>query len=298
MVAPLAEYPFRSHWFIHEGLRQHYLDEGDPDAPAVVLLHGNPTWSFYYRKLVAPLAAHHRVIVPDHMGCGYSDKPESYSYTLARHRDNLSALLEHLGISQASLVLHDWGGVIGMAYATRYPERIQRLVVLNTAAFVLPRIPMRIQICRYPVVGPLLVRGLNAFLWLSFLFATRQWRRFDRQVRQGYLAPYDDWNHRVAIQRFVEDIPLEADHPTRPLLAEIEANLPGLAEHPMLILWGAGDFCFTARYFLTRWRELFPRAQVELLAGAGHYVVEDAWERLLPLMIPFLGEETDGRAAL
>lgn len=290
MVAQ-AEYPFRSQWFLHQGLRQHYLDEGDATAPVVVLLHGNPTWSFYYRKLIPPLARSHRVIVPDHMGCGYSDKPTAYAYTLEQHIQNLTALLEHLGITACSLVLHDWGGVIGMGYATRFPARIQRLVVLNTAAFVLPRIPMRIQLCRYPVLGPLLVRGLNAFLGLSFVFATRQWRRFSREVRRGYLAPYQDWSSRIAIQRFVEDIPLEANHPTRPVLAAIEAGLPSLANKPMLILWGAGDFCFTAKHFLPRWRAHFPQAQVELLQGAGHYVVEDAWERLLPLMEPFLADE-------
>lgn len=290
-MVSLADYPFASHWFVNEGLRQHYLDEGDPQAPVVVLLHGNPTWSYYYRKLIPGLARSHRVIVPDHMGCGYSDKPQSYPYTLAQHRDNLQALLEHLGIERCSLVLHDWGGVIGMGYATRFPERIERLVVLNTAAFVLPRIPMRIQICRYPLIGPLLVRGLNAFLGLSFVFATRQWRRFSREVRRGYLAPYDHWNHRVAIQRFVEDIPLEADHPTRPVLAAIEADLPRLRDHPMLILWGAADFCFTARYFLRRWQTLFPEARSELIHGAGHYVVEDAWERLLPEIQGFLSTE-------
>ena len=135
-----ALYPFQSRFFEHLGLRLHYLDEGAGDP--VVMLHGNPTWSFYYRRLVEALRTSHRVIAPDHIGCGLSDKPDDghYDYTLARRVEDLDALLEWLGVEKnVTLVLHDWGGMIGMTWACRHPERIARIVVLNTAAFPMPR---------------------------------------------------------------------------------------------------------------------------------------------------------------
>ncbi len=156
-------YPFVGHFHDRGGLRQHYLDEGQGDP--VVMLHGNPSWSFYYRNLVLALRDRYRVIVPDHIGCGLSDKPDDsrYSYTLQQRVDDLDALLASLGIGEKiTLVLHDWGGMIGMAYASRHPERIARLVILNTAAFHLPaskKFPLALKICRDTPLGALLIRG-------------------------------------------------------------------------------------------------------------------------------------------
>src|SRR5690606_5870175 len=132
-------YPFRGRYFDVGGARMHYLDEGTGEP--VVMLHGNPTWSFYYRELVRALSPRYRCIVPDHVGMGPSDKPgaDRYEYTLERRVDDLGALLEPLGVERdVTLVLHDWGGMIGMAWAARRPERVARLVILNTAAFPLP----------------------------------------------------------------------------------------------------------------------------------------------------------------
>ena len=286
-------YPFESHWLSLAGGRLHYLDEGPRDAPVLVMLHGNPTWSFYYRSLILSLRDRYRIIAPDHMGCGFSDKPQDYAYTLKQHIDNLEILLGRLGLQRIGLVLHDWGGAIGMGYAARHPKRINRFVVFNTAAFFVPRVPLRIRLCRIPLLGEFLVRGLNGFSLAALLFATSQHRRFNRAVRAGYLTPYASWQKRIAIYRFVRDIPLEPDHPTRVTLAAIEAGLSRFRQHPMLILWGADDFCFTKRDFLPRWRSLFPQAEVEVYERAGHYVVEDAIERIVPRLSTFLSA-TDG----
>src|SRR5262249_16685978 len=157
--------------------------EGEP----VVMLHGNPTWSFFYRNLVAGLRETHRTIVPDHVGCGLSDKPDDrgYDYTLARRVDDLEALLDHLGLGAGlTLLLHDWGGMIGMAYASRPPDRVRRLVGLNTAAFRLPagkRLPWSLWLCRKTPLGPLLVRGLGAFSRGAVRFCCR--RPLPRAVR-------------------------------------------------------------------------------------------------------------------
>ena len=288
-VRPAAEYirDFRSRSMEIDGHRYHYLDDGPRDAPAIVMLHGNPTWCFYYRSLVSSMRARFRVIVPDHMGCGLSARPEPYDYALLRHIENLERLIDALDIDHLSLVMHDWGGAIGMGFAGRHPERIRGLVVMNSAAFFAPRCPLRIRICRVPGIGALLVRGLNGFARAALVFATSQPDRFTPEVRSAYIAPYRSWRERVGLHGFVRDIPLEPGHPTRPVLDSVEASLERLRDHPMLILWGDDDFCFTVHPFLDRWRALFPNARVHVIEGAGHYVLEDAHERVLPSICEF-----------
>ncbi len=283
-------YPFTSNWLDLDGLRYHYLDEGPKDAPPVLMLHGNPTWSFYYRTLIPEISRTHRVIVPDHIGCGFSDKPQQYSYTLDQHVKNVEHLAEHLGLQDISLVVHDWGGPIGLGYAVRHPETINRFVIFNTAASAaqITAIPKRIRFCRIPLIGKATVRGINGFSRGALYFATSQRSRFKSGVQAGYLAPYDSWQNRIAVHEFVKDIPLEENHPTRKTAVEIEAGLEQFQKHPMLILWGADDFCFTVKEFLADFQERFPRADIHILDQAGHYVVEDAYERILPQMTRFL----------
>ena len=167
-----ALYPFAGHFLnVGAGIRLHYLDEGH--GPPVVMVHGNPTWSFFYRSLVLRLRGRHRCVVPDHVGCGLSDKPSAsqYPYSLDRRVADLGALLEHLKLDRdVTLVMHDWGGMIGTAWATRFPERVKRLVVLNTAAFPLPkskRLPLSLWVARDTALGAVLVRGLNLFCRLA-----------------------------------------------------------------------------------------------------------------------------------
>jgi haloalkane dehalogenase len=281
-------YPFASHWLDLDGVRYHYLDEGPRTGPPVVMVHGNPTWSFYYRTLIPALALAQRVIVPDHVGCGLSDKPQEYPYTLEQHIRNLERLVAHLGLSDLTLVMHDWGGAIGMGYAIRHPETVVRLVVFNTAAFFKPVLYWPIRLARWPLLGDVALRGFNAFARGALIMGTAQRRRFTPAVRAGYLAPYDSWQNRVAILRFVRDIPMEPGHPTRRTIDEIEARLPLLCERPMLICWGARDPVFTVRDFLAEWQARFPQAEVHIFEDAGHYVVEDAHERIAPLLVRFV----------
>jgi haloalkane dehalogenase len=266
----------------------HYLDEGPRDGAVLVMCHGNPTWSFYYRTLIPALSETYRVIVPDHVGCGLSDKPQDYTYTLEQHIKNLEALLAHLDLPSMTLVLHDWGGGIGMGYATRHPETVRRFVIFNTSAFYMPAIPWVLKLARSPVVGAFLLRGLNAFAGLAVRLAMVHRERMTGEVRAGYLAPYDTWHNRIAIYRFVQDIPVTEAHPTRATVDAIDAELTCFQDHPMLIIWGAQDFVFTVESFLAGWRQRFPHAEVHVLEDAGHYVVEDAHERIVPLMTSFL----------
>ena len=266
----------------------HYLDEGEGEA--VVMLHGNPTWSFMYRDLIQALRPHHRVICPDHIGCGLSDKPRDWPYRLENHIANIEKLLDdHLGVQRIRLVLHDWGGAIGMGYAVRHPERIERIVLFNTAAFLQNQCPWRIRVCRLPVVGTLAVRGFNAFARAACSMAVARGKRLQGAIRDGFLHPYDSWAHRIATHRFVQDIPLHPPHPSWETVAHIQKNLHLLRDRPVLICWGKQDFCFTET-FLNMWRQYFPEAEVHGFDHAGHYLLEDAKEEIIPLVSSFLGK--------
>jgi len=280
-------YPFESHRIELEGFGCHYLDEGT--GPTLLLLHGNPTWSFYWRELVLGLRGRYRVVVPDHIGCGLSDKPgvREYPYTLARRVADVGRLIRELDLGQITLIAHDWGGAIGMGAAVAAPERFARFVLMNTAAFRSRRCPLRIRACRTPLLGRLAVQGLNLFARAALRMAVCHRERITPAVRAGLLAPYDSWRHRIAVHRFVLDIPLRRRHPSYHTLAQIEAGLPQFHRHPVCLIWGMRDWCFTPA-FLDRFREFFPEADVHRLADAGHYVVEDAHERIVPLVEEFL----------
>ena len=263
-----------------------YLDEGPRGNEAVMMLHGNPTWSFYYRNLVRALSASVRCIAPDHVGMGLSGKPESYDYSLASRIADVEALADSLGLRKVHLVVHDWGGAIGMGLAVRKPERIGRIVIMNTAAFPSPRIPARIALCRVPWIGAFVVRGLNGFAEPATWMAMAQ-RRLTWDERKAYLHPYGSWANRIGVHRFVRDIPMEANHPSRATLEGIARALPSLAGHRKLIVWGARDFCFDES-FLAAWRELYPDAQLHLLERTGHYVLEDGGASALEPICNFL----------
>ncbi|HEX3728674.1 MAG TPA: alpha/beta fold hydrolase [Opitutaceae bacterium] len=267
-------YPFAPRTFATAGgAKLSYLDEGPRSDEAVLMVHGNPTWSFYYRDLVREISPAARCIVPDHVGMGLSAKPAQHDYTLAGRIADLEALVESLGLKKVHLVVHDWGGAIGFGWAARHPERVGKIVILNTAAFFLPRLPRRIALCRVPGLGALLVRGANAFAAGAATMAMHQ-RRLTREERRGYLYPYGSWADRIGVHRFVQDIPMDPGHPSRATLEAVAGSLPRFAPNAALILWGGRDFCFND-LFLRHWQVLYPAAEAVRLAEAGHYVLEE-----------------------
>jgi len=284
-----AEYPFVPQTFVTpRGAAMSYLDEGPRADSAVLMLHGNPTWSFYYRNLIGVLAPHRRCIAPDHIGMGLSEKPADYDYRLSVRVADVEALVASLGVKRVDLVVHDWGGAIGFGFAARHPELIGRIVVLNTAAFVASRIPLRIAACRLPLLGPLIVRGLNGFAGPATWMAMHRHRLTPAQ-KAGYLYPYDSWANRVAVDAFVRDIPMHPGHPSRAALEEVERGLAQFRTRPALVIWGGRDFCFNDA-FLARWREILPQATYRRIDDAGHYVLEDAAAEILPELAGFLAE--------
>jgi haloalkane dehalogenase len=285
-------YPFYSNYitFNYGKHRYHYLDEGPRTrGKAVVMLHGNPTWSFYFRNVVLALRDKYRCVVPDHMGCGLSDKPQDYSYTLKQHILNAEDLLNRLELDDVTLIVHDWGGAIGMGVAARNPQRVKKLVVMNTAAFTSSLIPMRLELCRLPIFGDIAIRGFNAFALGALRMAIAHRDRITPQIRAGYVAPYNNWQNRVALLRFVQDIPMHPSHPTWPVLKSIEDGLEQFKNRPMLLCWGLKDFVFTEA-FLKEWEKRFPQAEALRFADAGHYVLEDAHERITPKILEFLAK--------
>jgi haloalkane dehalogenase len=273
-------YPFEPHWQRLEHGRMHYVDTGGT-GEVLLLLHGNPTWSFLWRDLIRSLALQgFRCIAPDHLGMGLSEKPERF-FRLADRIAHIETLLNALNIERYHLGVHDWGGPIGFGVAVRQPERVGKILVTNTAAFPLPAgaLPRRIALCRNPRLGAFVVRALNGFAWPATYMAAKH--GLSNIVRAGYLAPYDTWAARGAIARFIQDAPIEADHPSRPVLQEIGDGLTKLRDKPMLIAWGGRDFCFNdAR--LDEWKHRFPEALIRYQAKAGHYVLEDAADILIP----------------
>jgi haloalkane dehalogenase len=281
-VIDTALYPFAGHFLDVGGPRLHYLDEGR--GPPVVMVHGNPTWSFYYRDLVRRLSDRYRCVVPDHVGCGLSDKPPAsqYPYSLERRVADLTGLLDHLRLDRdVTLVVHDWGGMIGTAWATRFPERVKRLVVLNTAAFHLPpgkRLPLSLRVGRNTTLGAVLIRGFNMFCRAAAKWCVTR-RPLPPAVRRMYLAPYDSWAHRVAVLKFVQTIPLRPTDSGYDIVSETERRLPPLRDKPVLICWGMRDFVFDAD-FLAQWTKHFPAAEVRRYADTGHYILEDAGDEV------------------
>jgi haloalkane dehalogenase len=280
-------YPFAPHEFVTpRDARMSFLDEGPRGDSAVLMLHGNPSWSFYFREVVRAVSPVRRCVVPDHVGMGLSEKPAHYDYSLAARIGDVEALVWKLGLRQIDLVVHDWGGAIGFGFAARHPGLVRRIVILNTAAFRSRRIPVRIALCKLPLVGPALVRGLNAFAAPATSMAMHR-RSLSPDETRAYLWPYDSWAHRVAVSAFVRDIPLHAAHPSWPALVAAEEGLAQFRERRALVVWGGRDFCFNDSY-LARWRQFLPQATVHRIADAGHYVLEDAREEAVPLVRDFL----------
>ena len=269
----------------------HFLDEGPRDAPIVLMVHGNPTWSFYYRNLVLALRDRYRCIVPDHIGCGLSDKPgdSKYSYTLARRISDLGALMDHLQPKTViHMIVHDWGGMIGFGWATERPEQIGNMIIGNTAAFPLPpekKLPAALWLVRNTKLGALLVQGLNAFSGIAARVAFK--RPVSAEVRKAYTGPYDSWDNRIATLRFVQDIPLEPDDPGYKIVQTTESRLPELAGQPCLLAWGLKDFVFD-RHFLKQWKLIFPHAQVLEYPDYGHYIFEDGGQALTQVISDFM----------
>ncbi len=288
----LPGYPFTPKQFeVRPGLSMSYLDEGPRDGEIVVMLHGNPSWSYYWRNLVSALGDKYRCIVPDHIGMGFSDKPadRDYDYTLQSRIDDVSALLNHLGITgPVTLAVHDWGGMIGFGWALTHAEQVKRLVITNTAAFPLPsakKMPWQLSLGRDSRFGAFLIRAFNAFSGGASYLGVEN--RMPADVRRAYVSPYDSWANRISTLRFMQDIPLHPGDKAWALVESVGQKLPQFADRPAFIGWGLKDFVFD-QHFLAGFARALPQAEVTAFEDAGHYVLEDKAAELVPAIRAFL----------
>jgi pimeloyl-ACP methyl ester carboxylesterase len=287
-----ALYPFTPKRFDANGHAMSYLDEGSGDP--VVMLHGNPTWSFYYRNLVSALRPNHRCIVPDHIGCGLSDKPDAtqYDYSLKSRIDDVERLLDSLNVTEKiTLVLHDWGGMIGMGYAARHPGRIARIVAINTGCTRLPAekpLPFTLKVGRNTKLGEWLILKQNAFCRAAVRWCVTR-KPLSADVKSMYLAPYDSPANRIAVLKFVQTIPLAPNDPGYDIVTGIEATLPKFAHVPTMLLWGMKDFVFD-KHFLAAWQKHFPHAETHTWPDCGHYLLEDASDEAITFVKSFLAK--------
>jgi haloalkane dehalogenase len=291
------DYPFTPQRIeVRDGIAMSCLDEGPRDGEVVVMLHGNPSWSYYWRHLVLGLRDRYRCIVPDHVGMGLSDKPDDapdasprYDYTLQSRVEDLESLLDGLGITgPVTLAVHDWGGMVGFGWALSHMPRVKRLVILNTAAFPMPQakpMPWQLSMGRDSRLGGWLIRRLNLFARGAAWLGTE--RRLPTAVRRAYIAPYAGWRNAIGTLRFMQDIPLHESDRAWPLVSEAGQRLHEFADRPAFIGWGLRDFVFD-RHFLDGFRRALPEAQVHAFEDAGHYVLEDRHEILVPEIRAFL----------
>ena len=277
-------YPFADHFYDLPAGRMHYVDEGS--GPPVVLVHGTPTWSFLYRHLIKCLSADHRCVAPDHLGFGLSDKPPGWSYRPQEQAANLRSFIEGLGLKDITLVVHDFGGPIGLAYALDCPQNVRRLVVFNTWLWGTRDDP------HFAMAGKMLDNAFGRFLYLRLGFSVRVMvplggrSPLPRDVQRQYLAPLATPADRAATWACAQAIVGESDW-----YESLWQRRAAIQDKPALILWGMRDGAFRPQE-LARWESLFSAAQVVRYPQAGHLVQEAEGARLCPVVAPFLREGT------
>jgi haloalkane dehalogenase len=266
-------YPFKSRFAQIDGSLVHYVDEGS--GPPLLLLHGNPTWSFLYRDVINGLRDRYRCIAPDHLGFGLSRAAAGFAFTAAEHAAVLERLVEHLDLREVTMMVQDWGGPIGFAVATRRPDRFSAFVIGNTWAW--PKSDLGTQVFSRLLGGSIgghLILQRNFFVE-KIIPGNVKRRSLPDDVMDAYRGPFPTPQSR----RPVHVLPREILR-SRPLLAEIERGLPSLRDRPALIVWPSRDPAFRERE-RRRWEETFPDHRTVTLEGAGHYIQEDAPEEIV-----------------
>jgi haloalkane dehalogenase len=258
--------------------RLHYLDAGQ-GAP-VVMVHGNPAWSFLYRHMIRGLSPDHHCIALDHLGFGLSDKPREWSYLPADHAQNLQALIEHLELRDITLVVQDWGGPIGLSYALDRPDNVRSLVIMNTWLWPVDDDWYYRAFSGFMggPVGRFLIRRYNFFVNGVMKMATGDKSKLAGGVHQHYVQPLANPADRQGCWVMPKEIIASSRW-----LRELWGQRDKIADKPTLILWGLKDIAFREKELRT-WERLFPHAQVHRLAGVGHFVPEEYGHEAVPLV--------------
>lgn len=296
-----GEYPFASHFIQTPMGQMHYLDEGAENERSTVLaLHGNPSWSFLYRALVKGLSTERRIVVPDHIGFGLSDKPDDEAaYTLKAHIDHLEALVLWLDLKNITLVMQDWGGPIGLGVAARHPERIKALVVMNTFGFYPPvdgmnpeklKLPPPLLMMRSKGLGDFMVRRLGFFERQVMTMATATKRK--GAAKRAYRDIFRNRSERAGVMAFPRMIPTNTVHPAAKILLEETGPYVEQFDGPAHIFWGLKDPLIPIGA-LTAWKKRLPQASVTEFKTARHYLQDDEPDTLVRELRQFLADMAD-----
>jgi haloalkane dehalogenase len=254
------------------------VDEGT--GPVILLLHACPAWSFAFRNLIKDLARDHRVIAPDMIGYGLSDKPDDYGYTLDNHVDNLERLMESLGIGKLSILMHGWGATVGCSYIIRHPGCIGTVIIMNSMAFTGYSLSWRLRLIRW-------VPWLAEHFLVNTDLMFRGIRQLPEEIRAGYRMPFQNRRDRIAILRFITEMPCNPDDSSYESVVEIEHGLWMFRDFPVLIIWAGKDWLYTEKC-LKKWMQFCPNAKLRRLPQAGRYVMEESPEEFKRTVRTFL----------
>jgi haloalkane dehalogenase len=269
-----SEYPFQDHWFPIRDGHMHFVDEGR--GPAVLLLHGNPTWSYLYRDVIRELRSECRLVAPDYPGFGMSQAPSEYRFTPMEHATAVADLVAHLGLEKIVLVVQDWGRPIGMSYAVHHPENLRGLVVMNTWAWPATFLQRLFSVVMggWPL-GYWLQTRRNFFAKSILPGGICHTERVTDRFRAAYTAPFPTPSSRRPTWIFPRQI-----RKARPWLADLEAKLSVLSGLPAQIVWGRHDDPGFPASEMAKWQRHLPRHETETLEDAGHSVPEDRPDRV------------------
>ncbi|WP_332777510.1 alpha/beta fold hydrolase [Polaromonas sp.] len=279
------EYPFESRYFDVPVGKLHYVDEGA--GSPIVMVHGNPTWSYLYRHLIKRLRPEYRCIAVDHIGFGLSDKPKDWTYRPQDHAGNLAALIEALALKNVTLVLQDWGGPIGLSYAVRHPENVARIVLINTWAWPVNRDLHYVGFSSFMggPIGRMLIRRHNFFARVLLRQAFGDKAKLSKAAHEHYIHPLVAPEDRQGCIAFPKQILAST-----PWLGQLWDKVSVLKGKPKLLVWGMKDIAFRDKE-LKRWEQTFPEAQAVRLNTVGHFVQEEAPDELAEAVVPFLQKQ-------
>lgn len=286
-----GSYPFRPNYLEIGGFKMHYVDEGEGEP--VVMLHGDPTWGYLWRKFIPSVSDTHRVIVPDHMGMGKSSVPKNPNpYLLRHHISNLEELLLSLKLKEITLVLHDWGGPVGMGFAVRHPGLIKRLVLTHTWAFAEwpgGKFPRLLEIIRSER-GESFVLEKNGYVKRALLGTANYPENYTSKVLNAYLSPFPTPESRLALLCWSRDISVSESDRSYGEMNHIEDKLSLLADIPVLLIWGMLDPVLPGSV-LEKWQAIYPHAKVCKIEDASHFLQEDAPGRVICEINHFLSSK-------
>ena len=277
------EYPFKHHYFKVNDTTMHYVDEGEGEV--LLFVHGTPSWSFEFRNVIKFLSKKYRCIAIDHIGFGLSEKPAKYDYTVQNHTASLLKLVTHLQLNQFTMLVHDFGGIIGLAAAEQIPEKIKGLVILNTWCRSIQDEPeyKKMKVILGSPLMPLLYRYLNfsAKYILPAAFGERS--RLTPEIHQHFLRPFSKASERNGTIAFAKSLLRDQDY-----YASVGEKLSILKDKPVLIIWGMKDEFITEKHLLWM-QEQFPGSKVVRYDDAGHFVLEEKSVVAGPVIAEFMG---------